>query len=168
MQDRDYVKLKKRWYDEDDELLNLYDMQEEFFEKGEFAIGAIVMANTKLFKWGILDLPACIVYTFDEYYNDSEHMRELVSIADQMYNLAGKRHEDKVLKQIAYVIESEVERLFGIRLPDDITGGREVFFTTIMVNRKYLPGKKLDRSVYPFNILRGRRPDAMMIPHWYW
>ena len=49
-----------------------------------------------------------------------------------------------------------------------MTGGREVFFSSIMVPRKYLPGKKIDRRVYPFNILRGKRPDAMLIPHWYW
>ena len=65
-------------------------------------------------------------------------------------------------------METEVERVFGVRLPDDMTGGREIFFSSIMVNRKYLPGKKIDRSIYPFNILRGKRPDAMLIPHWYW
>ena len=66
MQDRDYLKVKRSWYDDDEELLNLYDMQEEFFEKGEFAIGAIVAANNRLFKWGVLDLPAYIIYTFDK------------------------------------------------------------------------------------------------------
>ena len=32
MQDKDYIKLKKMWYDEEDELLNMYNMQAEFFE----------------------------------------------------------------------------------------------------------------------------------------
>lgn len=168
MQDRDYLKVKRSWYDDDEELLNLYDMQEEFFEKGEFAIGAIVAANNRLFKWGVLDLPAYIIYTFDKYYNDVDHMEELENIADQIADLGGKRQEDKNLKQIAYAMETEVERVFGVGLPDDMTGGREIFFSSIMVNRKYLPGKKIDRSIYPFNILRGKRPDAMLIPHWYW
>lgn len=169
MDKRDYVKLKIGWlYDKEDELLNVYDMQEEFFEKGEFAIGAIVVANEKLFKKGMLDLPAYIIYTFDEYYNDINHMDELENIADQMADLGGKRQEDRVLKEIAYAMETEIERIFGLKLPEDITNGREVFFSSIMINRQYLPGKKIDRRIYPLNILRGRRPDAMLIPHWYW
>ena len=104
MQDRDYLKVKRSWYDDDEELLNLYDMQEEFFEKGEFAIGAIVAANNRLFKWGVLDLPAYIIYTFDKYYNDVDHMEELENIADQIADLGGKRQEDKNLKQIAYAM----------------------------------------------------------------
>lgn len=168
MQDRDYVKLKATFYDEDDELLNLYNMQAEFFEHGQFGLGAIVMANTKLFKWGILDLPAYIVYSLDEYYNDAQHMQELVNIAGKIYDLKGRRQENETLRQIAYAIELETSREFGIKLPYDMTSGRDVFFTNIMINRKYLPKKKLDRKVYPFNILVGRRPDAMLIPHWYW
>ena len=49
-----------------------------------------------------------------------------------------------------------------------MTNGRDVFFTSVMIPRKYLPKKKVDRAVYPFNILVGRRPDAMLVPHWYW
>lgn len=169
MDKRDYVKLKMKWlYDEEDELLNVYDMQEEFFENGEFAIGAIVVANEKLFKKGILDLPAYIIYSFDEYYNDVNHMEELEKIADQMANLGQKRQEDRSLKEIAYAMETEIERVYGVRLPNDITGDKDVFFSSVMINRQYLPGKKIDRRIYPFNILKGKRPDAMLIPHWYW
>lgn len=168
MQDKDYIKLKKMWYDEEDELLNMYNMQAEFFEHGKHALGAIVIANEKLYKWGILDLPACIVYSFDKYYNDAENMKELDNIANQLADLRGRRQENNTLKQIVYILESEVERAFGIKLPYDMTNGRDVFFTSVMIPRKYLPKKKLDRAVYPFNILVGRRPDAMLVPHWYW
>lgn len=168
MKDKDYIKLKKMWYDEEDELLNMYNMQAEFFEHGKHALGAIVIANEKLYKWGILDLPACIVYSFDKYYNDAENMKELDNIANQLADLRGRRQENNTLKQIVYILESEVERAFGIKLPYDMTNGRDVFFTIVMIPRKYLPKKKVDRAVYPFNILVGRRPDAMLVPHWYW
>lgn len=168
MKDKDYIKLKKMWYDEEDELLNMYNMQAEFFEHGKQALGAIVIANEKLYKWGILDLPACIVYSFDKYYNDAENMKELDNIANQLADLRGRRQENNTLKQIVYILESEVERAFGIKLPYDMTNGRDVFFTSVMIPRKYLPKKKVDRAVYPFNILVGRRPDAMLVPHWYW
>lgn len=168
MKDKDYIKLKKMWYDEEDELLNMYNMQAEFFEHGKQALGAIVIANEKLYKWGILDLPACIVYSFDKYYNDAENMKELDNIANQLADLRGRRQENNTLKQIVYILESEVERAFGIKLPYDMTNGRDVFFTIVMIPRKYLPKKKVDRAVYPFNILVGRRPDAMLVPHWYW
>lgn len=168
MQDRDYIKLKKMWYDEEDELLNMYNIQAEFFEHGQHALGAIVAANEKLYKWGILDLPAFIVYSLDEYYNDVENMQELVNIAYQVGELSGRRQEDNNLKQIVYALETEVDRAFGIKLPYDMTNGRDVFFTSVMIPRKYLPKKKIDRAVYPFNILVGRRPDAMLVPHWYW
>ena len=168
MQDKDYIKLKKMWYDEEDELLNMYNMQAEFFEHGKHALGAIVIANEKLYKWGILDLPACIVYSFDKYYNDAENMKELDNIANQLADLRGRRQENNTLKQIVYILESEVERAFGIKLPYDMTNGRDVFFSTVMIPRKYLPKKKVDRAVYPFNILVGIRPDAMLVPHWYW
>ena len=149
MQDKDYIKLKKMWYDEEDELLNMYNMQAEFFEHGKHALGAIVIANEKLYKWGILDLPACIVYSFDKYYNDAENMKELDNIANQLADLRGRRQENNTLKQIVYILESEVERAFGIKLPYDMTNGRDVFFSTVMIPRKYLPKKKV-------------------VPHWYW
>lgn len=128
MQDKDYIKLKKMWYDEEDELLNMYNMQAEFFEHGKHALGAIVIANEKLYKWGILDLPACIVYSFDKYYNDAENMKELDNIANQLADLRGRRQENNTLKQIVYILESEVERAFGIKLPYDMTNGRRCIF----------------------------------------
>ena len=95
-------------------------------------------------------------------------MKELDNIANQLADLRGRRQENNTLKQIVYILESEVERAFGIKLPYDMTNGRDVFFSTVMIPRKYLPKKKVDRAVYPFNILVGRRPDAMLVPHWYW
>ena len=167
MSKKDYVKCPKKFlYDETDDLLKVYEMQEEFFKKGQFALGCIVQANVKLFSRGILDLPAAIIYTFDEYYDDK--FEELEELSSKVFNLIHTKQENKILSEIDYNLEAETERLYGVRLPDEFTGGREVFFSAIMINRKYLPKKRLIGSVYPLNILRGRKPDAMLIPHWYW
>ena len=91
----------------------------------------------QLYKWGILDLPACIVYSFDKYYNDAENMKELDNIANQLADLRGRRQENNTLKQIVYILESEVERAFGIKLPYDMTNGRDVFFSTVMIPVSY-------------------------------
>ena len=166
MSKKDYVKPNKIFFDPDWELSKVYEMQEEFFEKGELALGCIVAVNNRLFKRGFLDLPGYIIYTFDGYYEDN--LEEFEELADEVYDLSGTKQEDKSLKKIAYLLEDMMENDFGIRLPLEMTGGREVFFSSIMFNRKYLPGKKLTGSVYPLHILRGRKPDAMLIPHWYW
>lgn len=166
MNKKDYIKPNKIFFDPEWELSKIYEMQEEFFEQGEFALGCIVAANNKLFKRGLLDSPGYIIYTFDEYYE--ENMEELEGFADEVYDLGGTKQENKSLKKIAYLLEEMMENDFGIRLPLEMTGGREVFFSSIMFNRKYLPGKKLIGRCYPLHILRGRKPDAMLIPHWYW
>lgn len=166
MSKNDYIKPNKIFFDKEWVMSNIYEMQEEFFEKGEFALGCIVAANNKLFKRGLLDLPGYIIYTFDGYYE--ENVEEFEELANEVYDIGGTRQEDKSLKKIAYLLEDMMENDFGIRLPLEMTGGREVFFSSIMFNRKYLPGKKLPGRVYPLHILRGKKPDAMLIPHWYW
>ena len=134
MNKKDYIKPNKIFFDPEWELSKIYEMQEEFFEQGEFALGCIVAANNKLFKRGLLDLPGYIIYTFDEYYE--ENMEELERLADEVYDLGGTKQKNKLLKKRAYLLEEMMENDFGIRLPLEMTGGREVFFSSIMLNRK--------------------------------
>ena len=46
---------------------------------------------------------------------------------------------------------------------------KEVYFTSIFVDRRHLPEKKLvPETVYPMIVLFDSRPDAMIMPYWYW
>lgn len=55
-------------------------------------------------------------------------MKELDNIANQLADLRGRRQENNTLKQIVYILESEVVRAFGIKLPYDMTNGRGCIF----------------------------------------
>ena len=46
---------------------------------------------------------------------------------------------------------------------------REIFFTSVVVNRDHLPyGLLMPQVTYPMIVLPNNKPDAMILPHWFW
>lgn len=167
--------LDPEYYDEmdddeagPDELEKLIDpfRQRRFYKEGQVALGALVQANMLLFKRGRDSCPANYIYTKDPYFLD--HPQELAELASALFQIKGDTGYQPSLQRLADLLADEMERIFAYRLPRDVTEGKAVYFTTVLVERSHLPKKKLTGSLLPLLILMEEQPDAMILPWWYW
>jgi len=151
-----------------DDLYLLFDplIQQKFFKEGKVAAGALVQANTLLFKRGRDALPANYIYSTDPYY--MENPEELAELANALFDTKGEQGYLPSIQKLADLLADEFERIYCYRLPKAITEGRDVFFTTVIVDRKHLPEKKITGGIIPFLVLAENKPDAVILPHWYW
>ena len=154
--------------DEPDPMYYICDpfTQRKFYSEGQVALGAMVQANIDLFKKGREDLPANFIYSFDPYY--MEHQDELLALAEGLFATKGDRGYRPSIQKLADILADEYERVFAYKLPRDVTDGRSVYFTTVIVVRDHLPEGKIVKRMMPMLVLEGEQPDAMILPHWRW
>ena len=151
-----------------DGLYPLFDpfLQRRFFERGRVAIGAMLQANMLLFKRGRDNCPAAYIYSTEKYY--MENPEELRVLAYAIVSTKGERGYRPSIQKIADLLADELERAFCWKLPRDLTEGRDVFLSTIFVDRRHLPKKRIVHRMAPMLVLADSTPDAMILPHWYW
>ncbi len=151
-----------------DQLFLIYDplLQRRFYREGKVALGALVQANELLFKKGRNDCPANYIYTTDPYYWENPAL--LIGLAHALFETKGEQGYHPSIQRLADILEDEVERVFSYKLPRDVTEGRDVYFTTVIVQRDHLPYKRIIGKQYPLLVLEENQPDAMILPHWYW
>lgn len=152
-----------------DELNMLFDpmIQDEFYTKGKIYPGVLVQANTLLFERGKDNCPAAYFYTDDEYY--IKNPQELIELAHILFWIKGKQGYMPSVQALVDTLTDEEKRAFAYRLPRDLTENRNVYLTTVYVDRKHLAEKKLtEEPLMPLIVLEGRIPDAMILPYWFW
>lgn len=156
------------YVEEPDAFLPLFDtrMQQRFYTKGEIALGAVVQANELLFERGRDNCPANFIYTKEPYF--IENPDELDILASELFSTKGDRGYRPSIQKLADLLADEYERIFCYKLPKDLIDNKEVYFTSVFVDRKHLPGKILSERIYPMLILPDSKPDAMILPYWYW
>lgn len=157
------------YVEEPDAFLPLFDMrmQQRFYTEGKIAVGAIVQANELLFEKGKDNCPANFIYTTEPYF--IENPAELLYIADILFDTKGDDGYRPSIQKLADLLADEYERIFCYKLPRDIFDNKEIYFTSVFVDRKHLPTKILiPQIIYPMLILPDNKPDAMILPHWYW
>ncbi len=155
--------------EEPSEFLPLFDieLQKRFYTEGRIAIGAIVQANTLLFQRGKIDSPANFIYTMDPFFIKNPH--ELIGLAGQLFSIKGREGFIPSIQKLADLLADEYSITYSYRLPRNVMDDRDVFFTTVVVNRDHLPyGVLTPQVTYPMIVLPDNKPDAMILPHWFW
>jgi hypothetical protein len=153
---------KPFWLTFDDTLSKLYEELPALETMGEIHYAAVVQANKLLFKFfPQFDCPANIIFNTDGDYN--ENPLELIKIAHSLYSYKNDDNAPEHIKKITDSITDEFERLYNIKWSDSNT-----FFTTIMVYRKHLPGRKLSGSILPVLTNPTSLQSTMVLPKKYW
>jgi hypothetical protein len=147
-------------------LWTVFREREQLVTRGKVVWGALVQANELLFRPGPNDCPANAIFSPDNDY-DGEPL-ELGRLGHELFALKGTRPDDPVLRKVAADITNEMQRSFNFRIPDAMTGGREVYFTTIMVHRRHLPGRVLTQGFFPMVVDPGQTEATMILPSDYW
>lgn len=158
---------KPAWITSADTLYKTFTEYNELLEYGEIHYACLVQANTILFKtFPRFNCPADIIISVSDYYDI--YPFELGEIAEGLYSYKNKNNAPDSIKKITDSITDEYERLYNIELPYSLTNSKPVFFTTIIVFRKHLPGQKLIGSIFPVITNPARFQTSIILPKKYW
>jgi hypothetical protein len=149
-----------------DRLLDIYRHRKALLQRGQVVWGHLIQANAQLFRPGANDCPAAAVYSRDPFFDDQ--LATLSRIANALYDLKGTQPDDPTLARFAHTITDERERIMKLAVPHKLTGGRDVFYTVIMVHRKHLPDGYLTDSVFPLLIHPPDIEATLIVPSRYW
>lgn len=114
-------------------------------ENGRLVRGWIVQANSALFQPGPVDLPAVVLFSFEDVPDD-----RLAELARRLFRLKTEPPADVVESGLSWLVRDETYRpKFRHRLPDGFTGGTEAHVAHVVVRRALLPDRRLaGRSIY--------------------
>ncbi|MHC1682928.1 MAG: hypothetical protein AB6733_08270 [Clostridiaceae bacterium] len=166
---RDYNKLTRpSWMNAstDNRFEATYRDQKILMKKGRIAIAYLVQANTLLFKEGHHDCPAAMVFSEDTYFE--ENPDKLGDIAHRIFEMKGISSEDEEIQKFSDILDDEVVTLFNAKVPEKITFGKKVYFTTFMVHRKHLPNGYIDFGSFPALICPEKTEASIILPSRYW
>jgi hypothetical protein len=124
---------------------------------GRIYYGALVMANSQLFKKtrAFPVLPGVIVYSTDGYFESNP--LELKKIAQYFFD-----------NRNFNILRNEKQYFSNILLPADKTGGRQVYMTTLMIAREHLPQYRLCSGLFPVIAAPGRSTSVFIADCKYW
>lgn len=156
---------KPKWLlsNKNDTLNQIYADSRQLFKCGGIYYAQIVQANEILFKSKPpFDCPANIVIGESDYYD--ENPIALKKIARELFSYKNTDNVPAELKIITDSITSELDRLYNIALPNN----QAVYFSTIMVFRKHLPGRRLVNSLIPVLTNPQMLQSTIILPKRYW
>ncbi len=143
-----------------------YKQQKIVQTEGQIVWGHLVQANSSLFDKGPNDCPADVIYSFDPFFDD--RLDALAEIAEAVSELKGTEPNEPGQLEVARHLTDEYTRIFKHPVPPEMTGGREVFLTSLMVIRKHLPGYYLQNGYFPLVACPDMTPALLILPARYW
>lgn len=167
--DRRYNRLKKPLWmrrSKDTRFDVIYDEQDLLFKEGNLALAYLVQANSLLFKQGIVNCPADIIFSEDPYFDDNPEMLE--QLASELYELKESEVEDLELMQFSEVITDEMTAIYNTPLPLKMTNHKLVYYTSIMVHRKHLPTDYIKTGWFPVLTNPDKTKASIILPYKYW
>ena len=107
-----------------------------------------------------------VIYTQDVFYYDN--LEKWVSLPYEIYERTQKEPVTEEITKLTAILDDELGREFAFPIPKSITGGRQVFLSTLVAIREHLPKKRLQDGILPLLVYReGKHPDALYLPKWY-
>jgi hypothetical protein len=148
-----------------DDLMAVYRDREKLLREGAVVLAVLVQANALLFERGADDAPANVLYTTDQ---DAERpVPRMLSVAHKIFSLKETKPEDPDEAHFARMVTYELGRDFRVTVPDRLSDGLDLTYTTIMVHRKHLPDGRLVAPYFPL-LIHPESRAAMILPARYW
>ncbi|MCM8531565.1 MAG: suppressor of fused domain protein [Lentisphaeraceae bacterium] len=147
-------------------LRDIYRDCELLRTEGQIVWGHIIQANELLFDPSAKqNCPAAALYSLDPYYDGN--LEELEFIAGSLFDLKGVETSAN-LQKFSDILADERTTQMKLKIPHELTGGRDVFYTSIMVHRNQLPVPFLAASAFPLLVHKNRTHSTMILPSKYW
>ena len=163
--ERLYLRVRPpRWCRKDD-LLAVFKDRGKLLREGNIVPAVLVQANALLFERGAYDAPANVIYTTD---GDAEQpVARMLEVARKIFSLKNTKPEDADEARFARMVSYELGRDFRVTVPEKLSDGLDLTYTTIMVHRRHLPEGRLAVPYFPL-LIHPESRAAMILPARYW
>ncbi len=109
---------------------------------GQTVVARVILANPSVYD----EKPAGFEFAFLLFTRDAdpseEHLAFLAQVAEDLEGFEPDE-DDEDEKKLAWALETQRTMGAVVRVPDRVTGGREVYFATTPVTRRLLPDGRL-------------------------
>ena len=163
--ERLYLRVRPPGWCRTDDLMVVYRDRRKLLEEGGVVLAVLVQANMYLFERGADDAPADVIYTTDR--EAEQPVVRMLSVAQKLFSLKGTKPEDPDEARFARMVSYELGRDFRVTVPDGLSGGLDLTYTTIMVHRRHLPEGRLVAPYFPL-LIHPESRAAMILPARYW
>ena len=139
--------------------------QSHLLRHGQIVWGALVQANSRMFSRGSMNAPGSLLYSRHADMVSRPHI--LTSTAGNLFDVKGDAGAGGGVQSIADMLGSEFGSTRDLPVPLGMTQGIECYVTNVLFERRHLPGRKLNGSLYPILVDLGMSA-AIVVPHWHW
>lgn len=154
------------WCDKSDDLFDLFENKWNLIDYGNIVWGHVVQANMLLFEKGKANCPASIIFAPDPKINPS--FEQLSTAAQGLYRLKNTTPDDENLRKIADTLTDEMERTFGVAIPEEFCKGGQLYEASTFITRKHLPNKVLSKGFFPILVSHCKPFWCVPLPCRYW
>jgi hypothetical protein len=163
--ERLYLRARPPRWCRTDDLMVVYQDRAKLTHEGAVVLAVLVQANSLLFERGADDAPANVIYTTDR---DAEQpVVRMLGVAHRLFSLKGTKPADPDEARFARMVSYELGRDFRVTVPESLSGGLDLTYTTVMVHRKHLPDGRLVAPYFPL-LIHAESRAAMILPARYW
>lgn len=160
-----------------DGLHVVYRDKDLIFRAGKIYYGFLVQANEMLFQKGNnLDLPANVL--FSTHPLAEKYPEFLAEIGSEIFSYKGKPESEipEPLRETVRILTAETDRsgtAFSISIPnpdqpDEIIENIDIYFCSVIVFHKDLPGQFLQTQFLPVLAAPEQSPAVLILPKEYW
>lgn len=146
-------------------LADIPRRQQLLLREGEIVWGAVVQANTRMFRPGWFNHAGNMIYSLDEAVDATPHI--LLAAVDEIYAAKGGYGYDVELQAIADMLHDERGAAQDLHVPTELTRGVPCYITNVVFDRSHLPRGKLDVNLMPI-LVDPRMSAVMIVPYWHW
>lgn len=162
-QERGYVQIRPPEWIHGDQLERLFQDYPTLLSQGRVVWAHLVQANNALFKFGMDDAPAEILYDPRGLLGPEE----LAPIAHKLFLLKNTRPSEPESAQIAAHLTAEITRAFSMKVPSSISSAG-LCLSTLFIARAHLPNRRLSLSYFPVLVSDLCAGSTMILPGRWW
>ena len=162
-----FIMARPEWTKESnaETFARLYEIQSKVLINGKIVWGSIVQAHEDLFKGTGEQLPASIVYSFDESIDSQP--KKLDNISEKIFNVKSN-NADPELKAFAEMLADENTISLKVKVPASISDGLDCYLGFVMIEPDYLPKNKLSKRLLPIIAMPDEYDTALLLPSKFW
>jgi hypothetical protein len=147
------------------ELAPIYRDQDLLLSEGTVVWGALVQANTLLFRPGPHDSPGIVIHTTEPHFHDD--LVRLSASAKKLFALKDGGGKTPAEKAFGSKLADDLSSFLAEAIPKSIGGESTILANTAMFHRKHLPGGVLSCGFFPL-FIHPNTTAVSVVPARYW